>query len=147
MQWGPSGLTRGTSGLTRGTSGLTLPAQGNSFLCVIDRAGQFSASRTRLPLTPSPADSVRLRLLTRFSGTTVAIVGPSGCGKSTLVRCLYRFLKPKTGQILVDGQDIDYVKLDSLREHVAIVPQVYAPRKSPARFRHPAGPRQCGCPQ
>jgi ABC transporter ATM len=57
------------------------------------------------------------------AGTTVAIVGPSGCGKSTLVRCLYRFLKPKTGQILVDGQDIDYVKLDSLREHVAIVPQ------------------------
>ena len=54
----------------------------------------------------------------------MAIVGPSGCGKSTLMRCLYRFAQPKTGQILIDGQDIELTRLQSLRQHMAVVPQV-----------------------
>lgn len=56
-------------------------------------------------------------------GKTVAVVGPSGAGKSTLSRLLYRFYDTQTGQILIDGQNIQQVTQDSLRRHIGIVPQ------------------------
>lgn len=56
-------------------------------------------------------------------GSKVAIVGASGAGKSTIVRLLYRFYELEAGQILIDGQDIRKVSLDSLRRAIAIVPQ------------------------
>ena len=44
--------------------------------------------------------------------------------KSTIVRLLYRFFDPKAGRILVNGQDIRDVDLDSLRTVMGVVPQV-----------------------
>ena len=44
--------------------------------------------------------------------------------KSTIVRMLYRFYDPKAGRILVNGQDIRDVDLDSLRHAIGVVPQV-----------------------
>lgn len=57
------------------------------------------------------------------SGSKVAIVGASGAGKSTIARLLYRFYELESGQILLDGQDIRQLTLDSLRRAIAIVPQ------------------------
>lgn len=57
------------------------------------------------------------------AGSKVAIVGSSGAGKSTLSRLLYRFYDNDGGKILIDGQDIRRVTLDSLRRAIAIVPQ------------------------
>ncbi|KAG9046807.1 Iron-sulfur clusters transporter atm1, mitochondrial [Tulasnella sp. UAMH 9824] len=56
-------------------------------------------------------------------GKKVAIVGPSGCGKSTVLRLLYRFYEPSAGRILVDGQDISQIQLDTLRQAIGVVPQ------------------------
>ncbi len=56
-------------------------------------------------------------------GTTVAVVGPSGAGKSTLSRLLFRFYDPQAGRIMIDGQDISYVKQSALRAAIGIVPQ------------------------
>lgn len=39
-------------------------------------------------------------------GETLAVVGPNGAGKSTLLRCLYRYLKPSAGSVLIDGEEI-----------------------------------------
>ncbi|HEY0836474.1 MAG TPA: ABC transporter ATP-binding protein [Azospirillum sp.] len=61
-------------------------------------------------------------------GERVALVGPSGAGKSTLVKLLRRQYEPQHGRILIDGQDIATVTLDSLNDAVAEVPQ------SPALF-------------
>ncbi|CAK9784553.1 unnamed protein product [Cutaneotrichosporon oleaginosum] len=61
--------------------------------------------------------------LTIPAGKKVALVGPSGCGKSTIFRLLFRFYDPQSGRILVDGQDIQDVSLDSLRRAVGVVPQ------------------------
>lgn len=57
------------------------------------------------------------------SGEKVAVVGASGGGKSTLVKLLFRFYDPKSGQVLIDGQDLRELTQRSLREQIAIVPQ------------------------
>ena len=59
--------------------------------------------------------------LTIRPGETVAIVGRTGSGKSTIGRLLNRFYDPTSGKILVDGNDIRNVTLDSLRHQIGIV--------------------------
>lgn len=53
----------------------------------------------------------------------VGIVGRSGSGKSTLLKLIARLYDPSLGEILIDTQDIQRVRLDSLRSQIAIVPQ------------------------
>ena len=57
------------------------------------------------------------------AGKKVAIVGPSGCGKSTVFRLLYRFYTPNSGRILIDGQPIHDITLESVRRAIGVVPQ------------------------
>lgn len=57
------------------------------------------------------------------AGKKVAIVGPSGCGKSTILRLLFRSYDVESGRILIDGQDIRSVQLESLRKAIGVVPQ------------------------
>jgi ABC-type transport system involved in Fe-S cluster assembly fused permease/ATPase subunit len=56
-------------------------------------------------------------------GKKLAIVGPSGAGKSTIARLLFRFYDIQQGDILLNGQSIDKVTQDSLRQSIGIVPQ------------------------
>ena len=39
-------------------------------------------------------------------GSVVGLIGPNGSGKSTLLRAIYRALRPVTGAVLVDGEDV-----------------------------------------
>ena len=56
-------------------------------------------------------------------GDTVAFVGQTGSGKSTLVKLLLRFYVPSAGRILLDGQPIDTLSLESLRRQIGFVSQ------------------------
>ncbi len=56
-------------------------------------------------------------------GEKVGLVGPSGGGKSTLTRLLLRFDEVQSGEILIDGQNINDVSQTSLRIAVSYVPQ------------------------
>ena len=56
-------------------------------------------------------------------GEVVAIVGTSGAGKTTLANLIPRFFDVTRGRIVVDGQDIRDVKLNSLRGQIALVTQ------------------------
>lgn len=56
-------------------------------------------------------------------GTTTAIVGHTGAGKSSLAGLLCRFYEAQEGVVKVDGKDIREIELDSLRRHVAMIPQ------------------------
>lgn len=56
-------------------------------------------------------------------GEVVALVGPSGSGKTTLLNLLLRFYEVNSGQILIDDVLISEVKLGSLRQSIALVPQ------------------------
>lgn len=61
--------------------------------------------------------------LTIPKGKSVALVGPSGGGKSTLLDMLPRFIQPKSGKVLLDGTDIQHIKMDDLRSSMGIVNQ------------------------
>lgn len=56
-------------------------------------------------------------------GEVVALVGPSGSGKTTLLNLLLRFYEVNSGKILIDDVPISEVKLASLRQNIALVPQ------------------------
>ena len=56
-------------------------------------------------------------------GETIAIVGPSGSGKSTIINLAIGFIHAQSGEILVDGNNIEDINLRSYRQHIAIVPQ------------------------
>src|SRR6185437_9868188 len=56
-------------------------------------------------------------------GEMIALVGPTGAGKSTLVNLLPAFYETTAGRILIDGQDIKNISLESLREHISVVSQ------------------------
>jgi ABC-type multidrug transport system fused ATPase/permease subunit len=57
------------------------------------------------------------------AGTTTALVGSSGGGKSTLVSLVMAFAHPKSGRIMIDGRDLDMLKLGEYRDHVGVVLQ------------------------
>jgi ATP-binding cassette subfamily B protein/subfamily B ATP-binding cassette protein MsbA len=56
-------------------------------------------------------------------GRRVAIVGQSGAGKSTLAGLVLRFYDPWEGRVLIDGKDVRDLRLEDLRQQVALVLQ------------------------
>ena len=56
-------------------------------------------------------------------GSMTAFVGHSGAGKSTIINLLPRFYDPQDGKILIDGQNIKEVTLQSLRGNISLVSQ------------------------
>ena len=65
-------------------------------------------------------DDFRLEIA---AGEKVALVGESGSGKSTFLKLLLRLYDVDAGRIIVDGQDVAAVAQESLRRHIALVPQ------------------------
>ena len=57
------------------------------------------------------------------AGETVAFVGPSGAGKTTICSLLPRFYEVQGGRITVDGIDIRYMTMTSLRRQIGVVQQ------------------------
>lgn len=54
-------------------------------------------------------------------GEKIALVGESGCGKSTLLKLILGSLKPDSGGIYIDGNDLSDINLRSYRKHVGSV--------------------------
>lgn len=57
------------------------------------------------------------------AGQKVGLVGFSGSGKTTFVHLILRYYNLNRGRILIDGQDIAKVSLDSLRSAISMIPQ------------------------
>ena len=57
------------------------------------------------------------------SGEKIALVGPTGAGKTTIVNLLSRFYRIKSGEILIDGVNINDVTLKSLRKEIGVMLQ------------------------
>ncbi|MBB6678567.1 ABC transporter ATP-binding protein [Cohnella lubricantis] len=75
----------------------------------------------RYPDTDRPAlEDIHLRV---EPGRTLGILGKTGSGKTTLMKLLLRVYDPPKGTILIGGEDILDLKLESLRDQIAYVPQ------------------------
>ena len=57
------------------------------------------------------------------SGETLAIVGPTGSGKTTITNLITKFYEYDKGEILIDGVNINDLKLDNIRNKVGIILQ------------------------
>ncbi|MFI8361993.1 ABC transporter ATP-binding protein [Streptomyces sp. NPDC090085] len=76
-------------------------------------------------------------------GVITTIIGSNGCGKSTLLRTLSRLLKPTSGQVVLDGDDIATLRTRDVAKKLGLLPQTpVAPEGLTvadlvARGRHP----------
>lgn len=61
--------------------------------------------------------------LTIHQGDKIAFVGESGSGKTTLSKLLLHLYKPEEGNILIDGNNIEDIQMELLREKIAYIPQ------------------------
>lgn len=57
------------------------------------------------------------------AGETIALVGPTGSGKTTIIQLLNRFYEVNSGEILIDGQNIQRYQMENLRDHIGVVLQ------------------------
>lgn len=60
------------------------------------------------------------------SGELIGLIGPNGSGKSTLLRLMNGVLKPKTGTIMIEGRDLDKMKIDEIARVCANVPTEFS---------------------
>ena len=56
-------------------------------------------------------------------GKMIALVGPTGVGKTTTIQLAARFYEPDSGNIYIDGYNLNHVQLESLRAQIAMVLQ------------------------
>ncbi len=61
--------------------------------------------------------------LTILPGETAAIIGATGSGKTSLAELIPRFYNIDSGEILIDGENIEKMDLENLRNNIALVPQ------------------------
>ena len=88
---------------------------------------EISGSFEVLKLTYAFPDSQSLLFdqlsLSIPAGKYTAITGPSGCGKSTLMKFILGFLKPTSGEILVDDESLENLSIRSYRKQFGVVMQ------------------------
>ncbi|MGW1378706.1 ABC transporter ATP-binding protein [Streptomyces sp. NPDC002446] len=56
-------------------------------------------------------------------GAVTVVVGPNACGKSTLLRALGRLLRPRSGAVLLDGQDLARIPTRKIAQALGLLPQ------------------------
>lgn len=86
-------------------------------------SGAIELKNVSLRYPQSNRDALHNINLNVRPGETIALVGQSGSGKTSLVNLIPRFYHPTSGQILIDGHNIEDLKLASLRENLAMVSQ------------------------
>ncbi|HWD93898.1 MAG TPA: ABC transporter ATP-binding protein [Verrucomicrobiae bacterium] len=85
---------------------------------------QAASPESTLKREPQPERHVLQNIsLHATPGEMIALVGPTGAGKSTLVNLLPAFYEATAGKILIDGQDISGISLESLRDNISVVSQ------------------------
>jgi ATP-binding cassette subfamily B protein len=82
---------------------------------VLDQVG-FSYG----PDQPSALSKISLSVA---AGQTLGVVGPTGSGKTTLCHLISRVVDTTEGSLLIDGIDVRQISLETLRAHMAVVPQ------------------------
>lgn len=57
------------------------------------------------------------------AGETIAIMGETGSGKTTLINMIPRLYDPDEGEVLVDGVNVRFIRLETLRRNIGVAMQ------------------------
>jgi ATP-binding cassette, subfamily B, bacterial len=90
---------------------------------VADVTGEFDFQNVGFAYPGSALAALHGFTLRAQPGETIAFVGPSGAGKSTVLNLVIGFIRPTSGRILLDGQDMALSDLRTYRRRLAVVPQ------------------------
>jgi ATP-binding cassette, subfamily B, bacterial len=105
---------------------------------IVFDAVRFCYPKAAAPLYENLSVAIR-------AGERVGLVGASGAGKTTFVKLLQRYFDVTGGRILIDGQDIAHVSLESLRCAIGVVAQepilFHRPLQENIRFGRPSAAR------
>lgn len=85
--------------------------------------GQFSFRAVNFNYPDTQEHALQDITLDVQPNENIAFVGPSGAGKSTLLSLIIGFIRPSSGHILLDGQDMNNLDLRTFRRFVSVVPQ------------------------
>ncbi|KPV42595.1 ABC transporter [Alicyclobacillus ferrooxydans] len=89
----------------------------------VDIQGAVTVSLPKFRYPDGDRDALANVSFTAAAGETIGIVGRTGAGKTTLVNLLPRIFDPPAGSVFVDGHDVRTLRLETLREAIAYVPQ------------------------
>jgi ATP-binding cassette subfamily B protein len=81
---------------------------------------EFNGVTFRYPSGPNILKDISVHIP---AGERVAVVGETGSGKTTFAKVVTRLLVPQIGSVAVGGISVDIVPFESLRSHIAYVPQ------------------------
>ena len=81
---------------------------------------EIGFTKTKVEAKNNVLNNINLKIQ---SGKMTSLVGHSGAGKSTILNLIPRFYNPSSGQIFIDEQSIQEVKLSTLRKHISLVSQ------------------------
>ena len=81
---------------------------------------EIGFTKTKVETKNNVLNNINLKIQ---SGKMTSLVGHSGAGKSTILNLIPRFYNPSSGQIFIDEQSIQEVKLSTLRKNISLVSQ------------------------
>ena len=90
---------------------------------VTELKGSISFDHVSFRYQPDLEDALHDITIDIHPGETFAIMGRTGAGKTSFVNLITRLYDVTDGRILIDGNDIRRIPLDTLRENIAYVPQ------------------------
>lgn len=90
---------------------------------LVDPQGEIVFENVSFRYTDDGPDVIQDLSMRVPPGKKLAIVGPSGAGKTSIFNLIMRYYEPSRGRILIDGNDLKKLKLDSYRDHLSIVIQ------------------------
>ncbi|GAA6046061.1 hypothetical protein NBRC10513_002062 [Rhodotorula toruloides] len=98
------------------------------------RGGTISVNKLTASYAPNLPSVLKAVSFEVKGGEKVGIVGRTGSGKSSLALSFFRFIEPSSGNITIDGIDINTLKLEDLRSRLTIVAQEAALFAGTLRF-------------
>ncbi|MEQ8517189.1 MAG: ATP-binding cassette domain-containing protein, partial [Chromatocurvus sp.] len=119
-----AGVQRGIAASESIFAILDQPVECNSGTRTLDAPrGRIECRHLSFRFQPADAPVLQDINLVIEPGETVALVGRSGAGKSTLASLIAGFTRPPAGCIFIDDIALEDIRLESLRQHIAVVNQ------------------------